>query len=51
MWSIVNLFFEGLRIYTQAYKAGHWTLDIAIAVISCFSKSVFMLIYEPYAHQ
>ena len=51
MWSIVNLFFEGLRIYTQAYKAGHWTLEIAIAVTSCFSQSVSILNHDPCAHQ
>ena len=50
MWSIVNLFFEDLRIYTQAYKATHWTLDIEIAVSSCFSQSVSILNHEPYAH-
>ena len=51
MWSIVKLFFEGLRIYTQAYKAAQWTLDIVITVSSCFSQSVSILNHEPYAHQ
>ena len=51
MWSIVNLFLEGLRIITQAYKAAHWTLDIVIAVNSCFNKSVSMLNPKSYAHQ
>ena len=51
MWSIVNLFFEGIRVYTQAYEAAHWTLDIAIAVSPCFSQSVSILNHEPYAHQ
>ena len=51
MWSIAKFFFEGLRIYTHAYKVAHWTLDIAIAVNSFFSQSVSILNHEPYAHQ
>ena len=50
MWSIVNFFFEGLRIYAHAYNEAHWTLDIAIVVNSCFSQSVSILNHEPYAH-